>query len=138
MCSYDELDTLLNENWIANSSARQLTFDREEIKPILKEYRLKQIYEKIFPELKQLQESLYLKPENFLTFLISRTMDAIPSSSEDAKKQLRMLALICTYPKFLFGKITKLNKRELTKPLPPHNPDHLLSTLGNFDMWLSL
>ena len=134
MCSYDELDTLLNENWIANSSARQLTFDREEIKPILKEYRLKQIYEKIFPELKQLQESLYLKPENFLTFLISRTMDAIPSSSEDAKKQLRMLALICTYPKFLFGKITKLNKRELTKPLPPHNPDHLLSTLGNFDI----
>ena len=74
MCSYDELDTLLNENWIANSSARQLTFDREEIKPILKEYRLKQIYEKIFPELKQLQESLYLKPENFLTFLISMFM----------------------------------------------------------------
>lgn len=52
MCSYDELDTLLNENWIANSSARQLTFDREEIKPILKEYRLKQIYEKKFSGIK--------------------------------------------------------------------------------------
>lgn len=130
MWSYDDIDRLNDDDFV-----HQLTFDRKGNKTILKKYRQRQIYEKNFPDVKQLQESLCLNPEDFLTFLISSTMEATPSSSEGARNQLRTLALVCTYPKFLFGEITNLNKLDLKKSLPPCNPNHILNKLEEFSVY---
>lgn len=92
----------------------QVSFNKKKSKKILKWYQSKKSYGNC-PELLSLEESIPLDEQSFLYCLISKISDVEPSSQEEAKAEFKSLSLLCTRPNFLFGTISKEEKRALKK-----------------------
>ena len=96
---------------IYDISAFQLFFDEKNGEKIVKKYKLKQIYERDFPELKKMRSVVPSGPEKFLPFLLSKIIDPEPDSPKDARNELAALAVVCAHPRFLFGEVADWDER---------------------------
>lgn len=115
----------------------QVSFNKKKSKKILKWYQSKKSYGNC-PELLSLEESIPLDEQSFLYCLISKISDVEPSSQEEAKAEFKSLSLLCTRPNFLFGTISKEEKRALKKTFSAKNFKKICKEFSKFDSRWSL